>query len=50
MLENKIEQRFKDNMDKTKAIEMHKIGTLVENQERKNNIVIMELENSSKNS
>jgi len=39
-------------MDKTKKVEMQKIKTLVENQrrsDRKNNIVIMRLENSSKN-
>jgi len=52
MLENKIEQRFKEKMDKTKEIEMQKVKTIIENQERierKNNIVIMRLENSSKN-
>ena len=39
-------------MDKTKEVEMQKIKTIVENQERierKNNIVIMGLENNSKN-
>ena len=39
-------------MVKTKEVEMQKIKTLVENQkklERKNNIVIMALENRSKN-
>ena len=38
-------------MDKTKEVEMQEIKTLVENQERmerKNNIVIMGLENSNK--
>ena len=34
MLENKIEQRFQENMDKTKEVEMQKIKILVENQER----------------
>ena len=52
MLENKIEQRFKEKMNKTKEVEMQKIKTIVENRERierRNNIVIMGLENSSKN-
>ena len=33
-LENKIEQRVKEKVDKTKEAEMQKIKTLVENQER----------------
>ena len=52
MLQNKIEQQVKDKMDKTKEVEMQKEKTLVKNQERlerKNYIVIMRLENSSKN-
>ena len=43
MIENKIELRVKEKIDKTKEVEMQKIKTLVENQERmerKNNIVI----------
>ena len=51
-LENRIEQRIKEKMDETKEVEMQKIKTLVENQERlerKNNIVIMGLENGGKN-
>ena len=51
-LEHKIEQQVKKKMDKTKKLEMQKIKTSVENQERlerKNNIVIIGLENSSKN-
>ena len=32
MLQNKIEQRFKEKLDKTKAVEMQKIKTPVENQ------------------
>ena len=34
MVENRIEQRVKEKMDKTKEIVMQKIKTLVENQER----------------
>ena len=53
MLQNKIEQQVKEKMYKTNEIEMQQIKTLEENQERlekKNNIVvIMGLENSSKN-